>query len=53
MSKPVVYTFRGAPVEEFEVLYTTIYEVIAPEEIVIDSTYQDMDQTLADIRGIL
>lgn len=37
----------AVPPEEFETLYDNIYRVIDPEEVVIDSSNQSVEQTLA------
>jgi predicted kinase len=43
----------SVPRDEFETLYSTIYEVIGPDEIVIDSSSQNIEQTLHSLRQII
>lgn len=43
----------AVPDEEFDTLYENVYGVIDPEEVVVDSSQQDVEQTLAELQKVL
>jgi predicted kinase len=43
----------SVPLDEFEMLYKNIYQVIDPSEIILDSTNKDTSDTLKDLKQLV